>query len=363
MIVQRQFACWIVGIGIFIALLYVLRGVLLPFVAGMVLAYLLDPLTGRLERLGLGRVAATGVIVAMAGIVFVLFLMVLVPVLTEQLVRLVALVPDAVAKIEMLLEDQDSWLASFLGQKFNLDGQMTAIAKQVIGWLAVIFKSILGGGMAFVSGVSLLVVTPVVAFYLMVDWPDMLRKLDSLLPRPYVETIRQIVKDIDGVMAGFLRGQAMVCLILAVFYALALTLVGLNLGLLIGFTAGAISFIPFVGSIVGLVLSLGMALAQTWPEVDWLFVGMIGAIFVIGQLVEGNILQPRLLGKSVRLHPVALMFSLFAFGYLFGFLGMLLAVPLAAVIGVLVRFATQKYLASQIYLGNNNDKPIPADQD
>ena len=184
--------------------------------------------------------------------------------------------------------------------------------------------------------------TPVVAFYMLLDWDRMVAKVDSWVPRDYVDTVRQIATDINASTAGFVRGQGTLCLVLGCMYAIGLTLTGLNFGILIGFFAGLISFIPYVGSLVGLVLAVGVAFVQFWP--DWLMVVAVAVVFFIGQFIEGNILQPRLVGKSVGLHPVWLMFALFAFGALFGFVGLLIAVPASAAIAVLVRFAISRYL-------------------
>ena len=163
------------------------------------------------------------------------------------------------------------------------------------------------------------------------------------------ETVRSLARQIDRSIAGFIRGQSAVCLLLGTFYAVGLSMVGLNFGLLIGLVAGLISFIPFVGSLTGLVLSVGVAVAQFWPE--FTPIALVVGIFFVGQFVEGNFLQPKLVGDSVGLHPVWIMFALFAFGYLFGFVGMLLAVPLAAALGVLARFAMRQYLTSSLYTG------------
>jgi predicted PurR-regulated permease PerM len=205
------------------------------------------------------------------------------------------------------------------------------------------------GGRAVLSIFSLLVITPVVAFYFLADWPRMIARLDRLVPRQHHATVTALARETDRAIAGFLRGQTVVCLLLGLFYALALSLVGLNFGLLIGLLSGLISFIPYVGSITGLILSVGVALAQFWP--DWIWVAVVLAIFLFGQFVEGNVLVPKLVGDSVGLHPLSLMFALFAFGYLFGFVGLLLAVPLAAAIGVLVRFAVRRYVESPLYTG------------
>ena len=211
--------------------------------------------------------------------------------------------------------------------------------------------------MALVSVVSLFVVTPVVAFYMLLDWDRMVATVDSWVPRDYVLTVRQIATDINTATAGFVRGQGTLCLILGTIYAVGLTLTGLNFAILIGLFAGLISFIPYVGSLTGLVLALGVAFVQFWP--DWTMIVAVAVVFFIGQFIEGNILSPKLVGKSVGLHPVWLMFALFAFGALFGFVGLLIAVPAAAAVAVLVRFAIARYLESPLYKGHAPEPPPP----
>jgi len=194
-------------------------------------------------------------------------------------------------------------------------------------------------------------VTPVVAFYLLYDWDRMVAKIDSWLPRDHRETIHTILADIDNAVAGFVRGQGTLCLVLGLFYGVALTIAGLNFGLLIGLFAGFISFIPYVGSITGFLLSVGVAVVQFWP--DWTPIAVIAGIFLVGQFLEGNVLQPKLVGEQIGLHPVWVMFALFAFGALFGFTGLLIAVPVSAAIGVVVRFALGRYLESDLYHGHS----------
>jgi predicted PurR-regulated permease PerM len=218
-----------------------------------------------------------------------------------------------------------------------------------VGWLTTFLQSLWSGGRALFSLFSLVVVTPVVAFYLIYDWHRMLRTADSWIPVNQRETVRQLAREIDAAIAGFVRGQTAVCLILGSFYAVALTLSGLNFGLLIGLISGVITFIPYVGSMTGLILALGVAVAQFWP--DYSSILMVLGIFLVGQFLEGNLLAPKLVGESVGLHPVWLIFALLAFGYLFGFVGLLVAVPLAATIGVLARFALQRYRESSLYTG------------
>jgi predicted PurR-regulated permease PerM len=226
---------------------------------------------------------------------------------------------------------------------------------QGAAWAASVLGSVWAGGRAVIGAVSIVVVTPVVAFYLLYDWDRMLARLDALLPRQHADTIRALGRDVDKAIAGFIRGQGAVCLILGLFYAIALSAVGLNFGFLIGSVAGVISFIPYVGSIVGFFLSVGVALVQFWP--DWIWILAVAGIFAVGQFLEGNILQPRLVGSSIGVHPVWLMFALFAFGSLFGFVGVLLAVPVTAAIGVLVRFAVERYRMSGFYLERAAEPP------
>jgi predicted PurR-regulated permease PerM len=188
-----------------------------------------------------------------------------------------------------------------------------------------------------------------VAFYLLLDWDRMVARINAVLPREHALTIRGLAREIDVVLAGFVRGQISVCLILGAFYAIMLTVVGLPFGYLVGAVAGLISFIPYVGSIVGFVLAMGIALFQFWDEKIWILV--VAGIFFFGQFVEGNILSPNLIGKSVGLHPVWLILALSVFGTLFGFTGLLVAVPVAATLGVIGRFLMDQYLGSSMYTG------------
>lgn len=230
---------------------------------------------------------------------------------------------------------------------------MGDLMTQGVGWLTAFLHSLWSGGRALVSVFSLVVVTPVVAFYLIYDWHRMIRTVDGWIPVQQRDTVRALAREIDAAISGFLRGQTGVCLILGSFYALALTLTGLNFGLLIGLISGLITFVPYVGSMTGLILSLGVAVAQFWPAYGSIL--MVLGIFLVGQFLEGYVLSPKLVGESVGLHPVWLIFALLAFGYLFGFVGLLVAVPLAATIGVLVRFALRQYLESSFYTGENSD--------
>lgn len=351
MSLKSQILFWLGALAVTCIILIFLRGMLLPFVAGMILAYLLDPVADRLESWGLGRVLASSLILGAALVLFSLALLLLIPVLSKQLVSFAENLPGYLKNIEQLAQTYGGkWLSPLInGDLKALSGNLSAIATKGVSWLAALLKSIWSGGMALVNVISLMVITPIVAFYMLIDWDHMIEKVDSWLPRDHAPAIREIASGINLSIAGFLRGQGTVCLLLGLFYAIGLTIAGLNFGLLIGLGAGLISFIPYVGSVLGLVISLGVALVQFWP--DWVMILVILAIFSAGQFLEGNILSPKLVGSSIGLHPVWLMFALFAFGYLFGFTGLLLAVPLAAAFGVVLRFLLKQYLTSPVYLG------------
>lgn len=348
---RRQVFFWVVALAIFIAFLMLFSSILLPFIAGMALAYFLDPVADRLERIGLSRLMATVVILVSFVVVFVLSLMIIIPVLASQLNDFIQRVPEYVTQLQTFIATSNaSWLPDWVdGQMGTIRENFSRYLSEGVGFLGTLVEQIWNSGKALLDIASLLVVTPVVAFYLLLDWDHMIEKVDSWVPRNQLATVRQLATELDNTIAGFVRGQGSLCLILGIFYAVALSFAGLNFGLLIGFFTGLISFIPYVGSTVGLLLAVGVALVQFWPDFIW--IGVIAGIFFLGQFIEGNILQPKLVGKSVGLHPVWLMFALFAFGALFGFVGVLVAVPAAAAVGVLVRFAISRYLDSDLYYG------------
>ncbi|MCA3564929.1 MAG: AI-2E family transporter [Methylocystis sp.] len=354
MTLQRKIGFWLSAFAIFAAVVWILRDVLMPFAAGMVLAYLLDPLADRLEKWGLGRMGASLLILIAFVLLFVMLLVVAVPLLGTQVMAFIEKAPGYVTRLQILLVEQGGPLLQKVGGEKALDDLQTSLGDFVgkaMSWLGTFLTSIWSGGQALLGILSLLVVTPVVAFYILLDWDRMVARVDSWVPVDQRETVRQIMGDIDTAISSFLRGQTLVCLILGGMYAVGLMLVGLNFGLLIGISAGLLSFIPYVGSMLGLVVSVGVAIAQFWP--DWTMVGLVLLVFGIGQFIEGYILSPKLVGESVGLHPVWLMFALIAAGSLFGFLGLLIAVPVSAAIGVLVRFAIKQYLASPLYSGRS----------
>jgi predicted PurR-regulated permease PerM len=351
---RRQLAFWLAALAIFILLLWLLSDILLPFVAGLAIAYLLTPVTDRIEKLGVNRLAAALLIITVVVLAFVYLVLLVAPILGSQLTSFIASVPGYIVTLQSVLSDPSlPWVQKLVGAGFNADQSIADLVTQGVSWITTFIRSLWSGGRALVSLFSLVVVTPVVAFYLIYDWHRMLRAVDGWIPVHQRETVHELAREVDAAIAGFVRGQTAVCLILGSFYAIALSISGLNFGLLIGLISGIITFIPYVGSMTGLVLSLGVAVAQFWP--NYTSILTVLGIFLVGPFLEGNVLSPKLVGESVGLHPVWVIFALLAFGYLFGFVGLLVAVPLAATIGVLARFALRRYLQSSFYTGAKTD--------
>ncbi|MFE1600856.1 AI-2E family transporter [Methylobacterium sp. ID0610] len=356
---QRRAAITLAVLAVVIVLLYQLRDVLVPFVAGAALAYVLDPIADRLERLGIGRLAATFVILAVFVLLLVLALIIAVPLAARQIGALAATLPATISRIQAIIADHAGPLLERVGGAGTLQDLQSSVGRLVGAagsWFVNLLGSLWSGSQAIVGILSLLVVTPVVAFYLLVDWDRMIATLDGWVPLRHRDTVRALARDIDAAMVSFIRGQSLVCVLLGTFYAAGLWLIGLNFGVLIGLIAGFLTFIPYVGSLTGFLLSMGVALVQFWPDWTWILATL--GVFLVGQFLEGNVLQPKLVGDAVRLHPVWLMFALLAFGSLFGFLGLLLAVPLAAALGVIARFAVRRYLESALYRAEA--PPLPA---
>jgi predicted PurR-regulated permease PerM len=352
-VINLQMRFWLIVLAVLIAALWLLSEILLPFVFGLAIAYLLTPTVDRLQRAGVPRLAGSLLLITLVVLAFVLVVLLVAPLLGGQLASFIDNIPGYVRRLQAVISDPSRpWLQQIIGEGFNTDKSMSDLMAQGVGWLTAFLRSLWSGGRALVSLFSLVVVAPVVAFYLIYDWHRMIATADAWVPVRHRVIVRQLAREVDAAISGFVRGQTAVCLILGSFYAVALTLAGLNFGMLIGLVSGLISFVPYVGSLTGLVLSLGVAVAQFWPE--WTSIATVLAIFVVGQFIEGNVLAPKLVGESVGIHPVWLIFALLAFGYLFGFVGLLVAVPLAATIGVLARFALKQYLASPVYTGRTD---------
>jgi len=346
----RQVSFWIAALAVLVGTLWLLSEILLPFIAGMALAYLFNPLARRLERAGMNRMVASLLIIVVFVLAFIFLLLMIAPLLGGQLTAFIENLPEYVRRLQSVVGDPSRpWLQQIFGEGLTKDASLADLVKQSAGWLTTFLSGLWSGGQTLIAVLSLVVVTPVVAFYLLNDWDRMIAAVDGWVPVEHRDTVRELAREIDQAIAGFVRGQTAVCLILGSFYAVALTVSGLNFGMLIGLVSGLITFIPYIGSMTGLVLSAGVAVAQFWP--DWTWILLILSIFFAGQFLEGYILVPKMVGESVGLHPVWLMLALFAFGYLFGFVGLLMAVPMAAAVGVLARFGLRRYLASGFYTG------------
>jgi predicted PurR-regulated permease PerM len=358
MSLTRPIVFWIATLAALIAAVVLLREVLLPFVAGMVLAYLLDPLATRLERLGMNRLIATLTIVGLLVVGVVGLIVLTAPIIVREIAYFIDNFPLYIRQLHGLATDPNRpWLSKIigegLGQAEHSIGELTTLATD---WLGAFARSVWSGGRALISVFSLSVVTPIVACYLIYDWNKMMVVIDNWVPPAQRDTVRALAREVDDTIGGFVIGQGALCLILALFYAVALSLIGLNHGTLIGIAAGLISFVPYLGSLTGLVVSTCVSVAQFWP--NWTFISMVPAIFFVGQTLADYVLSPYFVGRRVHLNPVWVMFALFAFGYLFGFVGLLIAVPLAAAVGVLMRFALRQYYVSPLYAANPTSSDV-----
>ena len=344
--VREQAKYWGIAAAVFFVVLWALGDVILPFVLGAAIAYFLDPVADRLERLGCSRGLAVGIITFFAILIFVILALLIVPLLVSQTAALIEAVPQIAQRLQTFLTDR---FPELMDSSSTLRRSLASVGETIQSKGGELLNTVLASFSGIVNAIVLFILVPIVAFYLLYDWDDIVARVDGLLPRDHAPVVRKLAGEIDKTMAGFVRGQGTVCLILGTYYAVALMLVGLNFGLVVGFIAGALTFIPYVGALVGGLLAIGLALFQFWG--DWLWILLVWAIFQSGQFVEGNILTPRMVGSSVGLHPVWLIFALSAFGALFGFVGLLVAVPVAAALGVLTRFAIAQYKSSRLYRG------------
>jgi predicted PurR-regulated permease PerM len=351
---RRHLRFWLVALLVFLGAVYLLRSILLPFVVAMAVAYFLDPLCDWLDRRGMSRTWSTVAVTGLFSLAVIAVLMMIGPLVADQLISLAEKAP---AYLDFL-QERLSRIIEYIAQR--VDPETIARAKSaagdsagvLIGWATGFLEGLIETGFSLANALSLLFITPVVCFYLLRDWDAMVARIDSLLPLEHAETIREQLRLVDRTLAGFVRGTASVCLLLGTFYSIGLTLAGLEFGLIVGILAGLLTFIPYVGSITGGVLSVGLALIQFD---DWVRVLIVAAVFGVGQAIEGNYLTPKLVGGRVGLHPVWVIFALLAGGALFGFVGVLLAVPVAAVIGVGARFAVTRYQESRYYAGERDD--------
>jgi len=360
--VREQVKYWGIAAALFLVVLWFLGDVILPFVLGGAIAYCLDPVADRLERTGLSRTASVAVITLVTIIVFIMLILLVIPTLIEQTTMLINTTPELFDRLRSGLLER---FPQLMDSESTVSQQLTAIGQSIQSRGGELVNGILSSALGLINILVLMIIVPVVAFYLLLDWDNMTAQVDSMLPRDHADTVRMLARDIDSTLASFIRGQGTVCVILGTYYAVALMLAGLNFGLIVGFIAGLITFIPYVGALVGGTLAIGLALFQFWGAAegadgetirqgtDWIRIGIVAGIFAFGQFIEGNVLTPKLVGGSVGLHPVWLLFALTVFGSLFGFVGMLVAVPIAAMIGVVARWGIGQYKRSLLFRGTS----------
>ena len=352
---QKQVWYWGGALAVLLLALWALGNQMMPFILGAAVAYLLDPVADRLERLGLSRTLAVVVITLVGVLIMVAVVLMLVPVLVRQTTQLVNTAPQMAEQLQQFLMNR---FPQVFAEGSTVNTALTNVGQRVSESGMQVVSTVLGSVMGVFSLLALVVIVPVVAFYLLLDWDSMVARLDELLPREHADTIRGLARDIDRALSGFVRGQGLVILILGTFYSVGLGLVGLPFGVAIGALAASLSFIPYVGVLIGGATAIGVALFSFWGEPVW--IGAVVAIFAAGQFIEGNFLQPKIVGGSVGVHPVWLMLALTVFGTMFGFVGLLVAVPLAAALGVLVRFSVARYKESGLYTGREVPRPPAA---
>lgn len=349
--IERQAFFWLLVAIVFYFLIDQLKEILLPFVIGMGFAYALNPLADWLESKGASRLTASIILVGCLVIFFILLVVFLAPIVIEQIRQLAEVLPSETQRLRAIAEEfaRDNLSSTFpqadhsVTQAFNW---LSDNSDTVASWLA---SSLWTQGRALFAVVSLLLISPLVAFYLLVDWKRMLAEVDNALPREHAPTLRAMGHDINSAVAAFIHGQGLVCLTLGIFYALGLWLIGLDYGLLVGFATGLMAFVPFLGWIVGTITATTLAIIQFWPSS--LPVILVLCVFLAGQGLDAGFLSPKIVGPKIGLHPVWLIFALFAFSYLFGLVGTLVAVPMAAAVGVIVRYTLRAYRQSSVYTG------------
>jgi predicted PurR-regulated permease PerM len=346
--IARPATFWIAVCAVALVALVLLRGILLPFVVGALLAYLLVPAVDRLERFGVNRSFAALAVILPLIVGLVAVILVMFPVIVGEIRFFAEEFPHYVTRLQSLvIEASGPWIHTVMGDNLHIEQSSVDVVKTMgSNWVDSFVTSLWSSGRALISVLSLLVVTPIIAIYLAIDWQRMIATVDGWIAPEYRDDVRMLGREIQDTVAGFVRGQIVICLVLAVVYAAALKMMGLNHAVLIGIGAGLISFVPYLGAATGILVSVCVALDQFLPS--WGPVAVVAGIFIVGEMLADYVLSPRLIGRRVNLNPVWMMFALFAFGWLFGFIGVLLAIPVAASLGVILRFARRKSQASSV---------------
>ncbi|MBV7434030.1 AI-2E family transporter [Cardiobacteriaceae bacterium TAE3-ERU3] len=354
---------WIVVLGCTGGLIYLLSPILTPFLLAALIAYLGDPIADRLEGLKVPRALAVVIVFLSFFIGMALVILVLIPMLDEQVSALIEKMPQYMAWFKDSLTPKLEEYLSIDARTFDPKGLQEAL-KENLGDATNFFQNVLSGlakpaNMIVTFGTYLFLI-PVVAFYLLRDWDIMIAKINELIPRSAHSTIKDLARRCDIVLGGFLRGQLMVMLALGIIYAVGLSVLGLDLAIVIGLFAGIVSFVPYLGLIIGIAIAGIMAIIQFQ---DWAHPLGVIAIFTIAQMIEGMFLTPKFVGDRTGLHPVAVLFAVLAGGQLFGFMGVLLALPVAALINVFLGYFKDTYLQSDIYRDyGENGRKLPDDQ-
>ncbi|MCS5597731.1 MAG: AI-2E family transporter [Alphaproteobacteria bacterium] len=350
MSIEKQSIFWVTVLALIILSLWLLQAVLLPFVLGATIAYLLDPLVERLDKWGINRALSTILILTVSFAVFVLIVALIVPALYNELRALIEALPEYIEKAKAFILPY----IDIIKEKTGLESQRDIIAilyeQKATAFKAsnTVLNGLAAGGSSLVTLLSIIALTPLSAYFFIKEWPRIMAYLEQLLPRAHEKTLKMLLNKMHNIVSGFIRGQLMVAFFLAIFYAIALKLAGLQYGVIIGLSAGFLSIIPMLGAIGGLIAATATAWLTTF---EFGYTGLIAGIFIFGQILEGNFLTPKLVGDQVGLHPLWVIFAVMAGGALMGLAGMFLAVPIAAIIGVLIGFAISQYKATPLYTG------------
>lgn len=340
---------WFIILGGIGAFFYAVRGILFPFILGLVIAYVLSPLLDRLQKKGVPRVIGTFFVLASFFMGFVVFISMTFPYVQNEIFSLAQRIPTygitLHQQILTLFEKVSFYLPPSEWQRATQFA--SEYIRDVFNWGLHFFINLVSGGLALANLVALIIITPLVAFYFLKEWPYFIQILTSWIPMGHKKEIKTIFSQIDEALSGFIRGQSLVCLILGGYYSLALSIIGLEYGFLVGLLTGLFSFIPYVGFFSGFVTSMVLAFVHFD---SWTLHLMVVGIFILGQILEGTFLTPKLVGNRIKLHPLWVVFAVFSGAYLLGFLGMIIALPVAAILGVLVRYALSRYFKSSLYL-------------
>lgn len=336
---------WLLFIAAFVLLFWASRSILGPFVAGFILAYLLDPPARRLENFGTPRWLASTVVLVVFVTLFALIILASAPIIQTEVLQFIDNLPRLVENTQPVIER----MLRLTGSAKSIDDLVDNVSSYAVSWLTSSVSTIVAGSLAFVNVISFTVVTPLVAFYLLRDWPLILAQVDSWWPRAQAPAMRGVLRDANAALGGFVRGQSLVCLSLAIFYAVGWSVVGLNYAVVLGTLVGVLAFVPFIGVLFAVTLSMLVALGQY--GLDPKALGLVIAVFLIGQVLESSVLTPNLIGTRIGLHPVWVLFAVFAGGTVAGLAGVFLAVPVAAVLGVIMRAALAHYRQSDFYTG------------